>query len=182
MVGCFTWCSSLFHTFEYTPNYTKNAYTKYMNLHSYVQAVRAIGVVFVKRLALPVLSIVGITLLVSLAVTFWLTSLSGWWWLLLAPLLLLTVLGVFAGVIGGIILRLLTPLQTKQQKQQVHQFVDNLQTTSEAVQTPFFILLFRIMKDVLFPGKESYIGTLSTSAGSLKTSFQTIVQSFQAKS
>ena len=149
-----------------------------MKLSLLVLAVRAVSAEFAQRIFLPVVLITGGVIVVLLGVTIWLTTLSGWWWFLLAPLIIVTILSIFATVIGWIALRILTPEQTKDQKKQVRSFVDDLQETSEAVQTPMFILLFRVLKDVLFPSKESYIRKLSSTALSLKSSLQAIITSF----
>lgn len=149
-----------------------------MKLSPLVLAIRAVAAEFAQRIFLPVVLITGGVIIVLLGVTIWLTTLSGWWWFLLAPLIVVTVLTIFATVISWTALRVLTPPQTKDQQKQIRAFVDDLQETSEAIQTPMFILLFRVVKDVLFPGKESYIGKLSSTALSLKSSLQAIITSF----
>lgn len=150
-----------------------------MKLSPLVLAIRAIAVEFAQRIFLPIILVTGGVLVVLIGIAIWLVTMSGWWWLLLAPLIVITVLSIFATVIAGIMIRLLKPTQTRAQQEQVRLFVSSLQETSEAVQTPLFILFIRVLKDVLFPGKESYIGKLSSTAVTLKSSLQEIITSFK---
>lgn len=154
-------------------------YTITMKLSPLVLAIRAIAVEFAQRIFLPIILVTGGVLVVLIGIAIWLVTMSGWWWLLLAPLIVITVLSIFATVIAGIMIRLLKPTQTRAQQEQVRLFVSSLQETSEAVQTPLFILFIRVLKDVLFPGKESYIGKLSSTAVTLKSSLQEIITSFK---
>lgn len=150
-----------------------------MKLSPLVLAIRAIAVEFAQRIFLPIILVIGGVLVVLIGIAIWLVTTSGWWWLVLAPLIVITVISIFATVIAGIMVRLLKPTQTRAQQEQVRLFVSSLQETSEAVQTPLFILFIRVLKDVLFPGKESYIGKLSSTAVTLKSSLQEIISSFK---
>ncbi len=149
-----------------------------MQITPHVLALRAVGAEFARRILLPILVIAASILIVALGLSIWLVTLSEWWWFLLAPIIFLTLLFTFSAVIGGLIIRMLEPSQTKKQRSEVKRFVDALQETSEAVQTPKVLLLIRVMKDVVIPGKESYIGKLSSSALSLKSRLKTIVTLF----
>lgn len=150
-----------------------------MNISPLFLAIRAISAEFAQRIFAPTIYIIGGALLVLIGISIWLVTISGWWWLLLAPLILLSVLFIFAVTIAGLIIRLLQPQQTKTQRREVRSFVDALQSTSEAIQTPKFILLFRLVKDMLFPGKVSYVNQLSETVKSLQSSFREIIHLFE---
>lgn len=141
-------------------------------------AVRAIGAEFASRLFLPAVLVTGGALVALLGTSIWLVTLSAWWWFLLAPIILITLVCIFAAVIAGLALQLLAPPQTKAQRSQVRTFVDGLQETSEAAQTPVQLLLARIVWDMLFPKEKSYIEQLSGTALSLTSSFAGIVTYF----
>lgn len=153
-----------------------------MNISPLFLAIRAISAEFAQRIFAPTIYIVGGALLVLIGISIWLVTISGWWWWLLAPLILLSVLFIFAVTIAGLIIRLLRPQQTKTQRGEVRSFVDALQGTSEAIQTPKFILLFRLVKDILFPTEKGLVQELSGNASTLKNGLKTLVASFQDNS
>lgn len=150
-----------------------------MILTPLVLAIRAVSAEFARRMYIPVVCIAGSLALIVLIVLIWLTTLSGWWWLLLAPVILLLVAGIVVALVSGLIIKLVNPAQNKKQRGLVTSFVDEIQTTSDVVHTPKFIILFRLVKDITFPGKKSYINELTTTAVSLKAGLQEIIASFR---
>ena len=149
-----------------------------MKLSPLLLAVRAVSAEFAQRLFIPVVVITGIVLLALLIVVVWLVTASPWWWLLLAPLILVTVIVVFAVALTRIAIVFLRPQQTKQQRKTVKGFVDALQAASETIQTPKFILLFYVARDVLFPSKESFVSKVSSNASSLQSGLKAVIASF----
>lgn len=150
-----------------------------MILTPLVLAIRAVSAEFARRVYVPVVCIVGAIALALIIVLIWLTTLSGWWWLLLAPVIIGTLAGAIVALVSGFIIKLVNPAQNKEQRGLVTSLVDEIQKTSEVVQTPKFVILFRLVKDIAFPGKESYISELTTTAVSLKNGMQKIIASFQ---
>jgi len=149
-----------------------------MNVSPLILAIRAVGAEFAQRIFLPVVAIAAGVLLVLHALLVWLVTLSEWWWLLFGPVIFITVLFIFAAVMTGFIIRFLKPTQTKSQREHVRSFVDSLQFASETVQTPKFILLFRLLVDVLSPSKKGIVSELSHNASSLQKGFTAIIGSF----
>ena len=141
-------------------------------------AVRAVSAEFARRIYVPVVYGVGISLLVLIALAVWLVTMSGWWWLLLAPLILLTLIFITAAILVRFALAFLRPQQTSAQKSTVRGFVDSLQKTAETIQTPKFVILFRLVKDLLVPGKGSYIDELSGTASSLRSGLKEVINLF----
>jgi len=150
-----------------------------MRISPLVLAVRAVSAEFAQRIYLPIVAIVGAALLVLLGFSIWFVFLSEWWWFLLAPVIFLTLIFIFAATIGGLILRMLRPRQTKAQRYEVSNFVDSLQKSSEVIHTPKFLIFARLIKDILLPGKESYVRELTSTAGSLQKGLKAIIASFQ---
>ena len=141
-------------------------------------AVRAVSAEFARRIYVPVVYGVGIALFVLIALSIWLVTISGWWWLLLAPVIFLTVIFIAAAALTRFALAALRPAQTSAQKAKVRSFVDALQKTSETIQTPKFVILFRLVKDMFVPSKETYINELSGTASSLRNGFKEVITLF----
>ena len=143
------------------------------------QAVRAVSAEFASRIYFPVAITVAISLAALLIVSICLVTISGWWWLLLAPVILCYIVFGVIALIAGLLLRLLKPSQSKAQRKQVKSFVDKLQGVSEVIQTPKFVLLFNLVKDVLVPSQESYVKKVSSHAVSIRPDFTALVDSFR---
>lgn len=149
-----------------------------MKLSPLLLAVRAVSAEFAERLFFPVLFIVGGALFALLIVSIWLVTLSGWWWFLLAPIILVSVIFIFIVALTRLALVFLKPPQTKTQRQSVRTFVDALQESSETVATPKFLLLFYVVRDVLFPTKEGFVRKVASNASTLQREFTNIIKSF----
>jgi hypothetical protein len=150
-----------------------------MKITPFVLAIRAVSAEFAHRVYIPAICIAGGIAAVLIIVLVWLVTVSGWWWLLLAPVLLLTIAGMVAALIAWFLIKLVRPQQTKEQRTLVRSLVDEVQKTSEVVQTPKIIILFRLVKDIALPTKKSFIGDISTTASSLKTGLRSVVTSFK---
>jgi len=149
-----------------------------MKINPLFLAVRAVSAEFARRIYVPVVYGGGIALFVLLSLSIWLVTMSGWWWLLLAPVILIGLVFLTAAILVQLAIAKLRPGQTAQQKKTVRGFVDSLQKTSEAISTPKFIILFRLVKDLLMPGKGSYIDELSGTASSLRSGFKDVINLF----
>ena len=143
-----------------------------------IQVIRAVGASFANRVFYPVLITCIVLTTGTAVVVVWLTTLSQWWWLLGIPVVMgiCVLIGVLA--ITKLVIRTVTPIQTKPQKHAVKLFVDKLQRLSEATQTPKFILLFRIVRDIAAPSEKGYIGELARDTLSLKQDYNQLVQLF----
>lgn len=141
-------------------------------------AIRAISTEFGQRIYVPIVLITAGVAVVLIGLLIWLVTLSGWWWFLLAPIILLTIMFIFVAVIAGFLIKFLQPVQTKDQRKSVKRFVDLLQESSDAIQTPKFIILFRLVKDTIAPNDRGYVRELAGKATSLKYEFQSIVTLF----
>lgn len=149
-----------------------------MTITPLILAARAVATELARRIYLPVVGIAGGVLVVLIAVSIWLCTVSAWWWFLLAPLIIFFIAFAVAAIVAHFAITLLRPDQTKEQTSTVRSFVDGLQKNSETVQTPQFILLFRIVKDLLFPPKRTFIEELSEDALGLKDDFKKIITLF----
>lgn len=148
-------------------------------MKSSLLAIRSIGTEFANRLFYPVVITGMIAAAIVVIATFWLTTLSGWWWLLFIPVIMAICIGLAVFIIVKLVIRSITPAQTKQQKQAAKQFVDKLQFVAETTQTPKVILLFRIVRDIAAPREHGFIGELASTTTSLKSDFVKIQRSFK---
>lgn len=145
----------------------------------YIRAVRAISAEFARRLYMPIVITVASMLVVLLALTVWLITISAWWWLLMVLLIIATVVFAVIATIAGVVITLFTPNQSKVQKQSVKKFVDKLQEVAETLQTPKFILMVRLIKDVAVPSDAGMVTQLTSHVSSVRPDFQAIVDSFK---
>lgn len=155
------------------------AYTKNMKISPLVLAIRAVAAEFAQRIFMPIVYIGSGILVVCLGISIWLVTINGWWWILLGFFILLSLAFAFAMTVAGLIITLLKPRQTKAQRRDVGTFVDSLQGAAEILQTPKSFVFFRLVKDVLFPNKESFVHQVSNHASSLRSGFRSIIDSFQ---
>lgn len=143
-----------------------------------ITVIRAVGATFANRVFVPVLITSASLVICVVALVVWLTTLSQWWWLLGIPVVMgICILGAVL-MVTKLVINTVTPPQTKQQKKAVASFVDKLQRLSEATQTPKFVLLFRIVRDIAAPRDKGYIGELAHDTLSLKKEYSDLVALF----
>ena len=144
-----------------------------------ILAIRSIGAEYANRIYFVVAILFTATAVFSMGLTIWLTTLSNWWWLLGA--VLIVILSVVTGVliVVKLIIRSVTPHQTHTQRTQTKAFVDKLERLSEAAQTPKFILLFRIVRDIAAPRENGLIASMSNDTSTLKRDFIDLSKTFQ---
>lgn len=142
-------------------------------------AVRAVSSEFVRRIYWPIILAVSAVFLALLIFIGWLTTLSGWWWVLLVPIIVCTVLYILLAILVGTIIKLLRPEQTKAQKKDVAALVDKLQDVSDTIQMPKLFVVYQLAKDTIRPSDRGLVTRMTSNASSLKPDFQKIVASFK---
>ena len=142
-------------------------------------AIRAISSEFARRIYLPLVWVAGSVLALVVIIASWLVTMSAWWLILLIPAILISVVFIIVAVIAGLAIRMLSPRQNKDQRKAISMFVDKLLQVAEVLSTPKFILLFRLVKDTLFPSGDGFIGEVTSHAKTLKPDFQDIIASFK---
>jgi len=144
-----------------------------------ITVIRCVGAEFATRLFYPVAVISAILCALLVTGVLLLATLSQWWLLLLIPVVILVCVVFGVMLITGLVIRTVRPFQTKVQRVAVKAFVDKLQRVSDAVQTPKFILLFRIVRDIAAPRKDGFIGSMTDDTVSLKRDFQALQKLFR---
>jgi len=145
-----------------------------------VLAIRAIATEFAQRVYTIVLIVAAAIIIVLIAVSIWLVSMSAWWWVLVIIFIAWILLGAILLTIAGVIITMTRPLQTKVQKKLVKTFVDKLQSVSEVLQTPRFMLLFRLVKTSLNPQRYNVIKNLTEHTVGLQRDLDEIIRSFRS--
>lgn len=122
-----------------------------------IQLSRAIGCEFLARKIKSIGIVLGIVIFIALAIAIWLTTVSAWWWLLAAPVIIFSVFCIIAFGIARFMLGVLKPAMTDTQDKAVKDFVDKFERVAEHLQTPMFIIVFRIIRDILRPREKTFI-------------------------
>lgn len=144
-----------------------------------ILAIRSIGAEYANRIYLIVAILFGIAAVSTLGIGVWLTTLSNWWWILVILLIIVQSVALGVLVIVKLVIRNVRPYQTRAQKAQTKKLVDKLERLSETAQTPKFILLFRIVRDIAAPRDNGFIGHISHETKSLKNDFIELANSFK---
>lgn len=153
-----------------------------MKLPPTLLATRAITVELMWREYIKALGIVAIIIVVSYILSIWFLS-ANWWFLSLvgAFLLLGTVVLTITVVVLVVAIGFLRPSQTSEQAMAVRSFVDTLQDISGSVQTSKFIMLFRLLKDMVVPGSITLVERFALQTGTLRAKFDAIVVLFDVQ-
>jgi len=148
-------------------------------MNASIAVIRAVAGEITNRIYLPILitAIVIAALLTGLVI--WLTTMNAWWLLLAIPLVIAILIVGALLIIVRIIIAAVTPSQNKTQRKEVKAFTDKLLNLSEITQTPKFILLFRIAKDVLSSNKSHYVESVISDTASLRSDFTALRRSFE---
>lgn len=142
-------------------------------------AIRSIGAELANRIYVFVAIVASIILACVLGLSVWLTSLSDWWWLLVILLVIVASVVIGVLVIVKLIIRSVRPPLTHLQKQQTKAFVDKLERLSEVAQTPKFVLLFQVVRDITAPRENGFIASVSTDTKTLKSDFVALSNTFK---
>jgi ABC-type nickel/cobalt efflux system permease component RcnA len=140
-------------------------------------AIRAVGAEYASRLWKSSIYTTIIVSAVSIGVLLWLTSLSTWWWLLAIPVSIGVSVAVGLLAVFRLTIRHVRPKENQTQRELVRAFVNKLETASELIGTPKFIILFRVIRSIAAPRSDSFLGDI-VSTKNLKKEFQVISQSF----
>ena len=148
-------------------------------MNTSVPVVRAIGSEFAQRKLNSLIIIYAIVVSLLMVGAVWLTTINVWWWLLAVPVIVLALAGFVALLAVRLLIRFIRPELNKVQKKAVKDFVDKLERVAENLQTPMFVIVFRVVRDMLLPRKETFIKTVASDSTSLHKDFSNLVQDFK---
>lgn len=124
---------------------------------------------------------VAIFALVLIGVMVLAATVSSWWNLLLIPVV---VLGSVAGIVWLItraLLRRFMPRLTSVQRTTVKGFVRKVAELSETIQTPYFIIIFYLVRDMVTRRSPGYMQQLATSSTDIARDFDLVKHAFVIK-
>lgn len=144
-----------------------------------VNVVRAVGAEFVRRLLKPVIIAGLVVLAVLLAAGVWLVvSVNAWWWFFLAPVIFAGLVFAVLLIVVRVLLKLADSTQNRDQKRAVRDYVDKLQRVAENLQTPQYVILFRVVRDVARPRPDGFIESVSRDSKTLAPDFKRLTTLF----
>lgn len=147
-------------------------------MQSEVKLVRAISSEFAVRKLKSVALVMGILALVAVAAAIWLTTISAWWWLAAAPVIICALCGIMTFLAARMIIKKLRPDLTKTQASAVTGFVDKLERVADNLQTPMFIIVFRMVRDVVRPQDKAFIRTVAEDSTTLHKDLMELQKNF----
>lgn len=146
---------------------------------AHTKLVRAISSEFVARKLRVIASVIALSLLAAVSMSLWLTTVNVWWWLLAAPVIMCTLLIAGALCVALAMVKMLRPTMTHDQKSGTIHFVDKLERVAEHVQTPTFILIFRVLRDMIRPRGRTFIESAAEDSTTLHTDLAKLERLFQ---
>lgn len=142
-------------------------------------AIRSLAVDFIMRLYVPVTIIFALSVVVLLALSAWLTSVSEWWWILVVIISIVAAVFTFIFVAMWIVIKFIAPARTKAQKKLAKDIVDKIQRLTEVAATPKIFLWFQIARDIVAPRKDGFIASVSGDTTSIQPDFVALKDSFK---
>ena len=146
-----------------------------------VLAVRAISSEYAKRWLMPFLFIgIGIYVVIMALIGWIATVVSSWWWLLAIVPTFLFLIALTIWIIVRIIAGRVSPPLTKEQKNIAKKFNERIDTVAERIATPKFVVLYRIIKDVVArpTSSKTFIGEIAQEPGEMRRAFDDLRNSF----
>lgn len=149
-----------------------------MTTSRHIQIARAVGAEFLSRKLRAISLLVIILIVALLGLGIWLVTLSAWWWILLVFIICGTVFSLVLLVTARIVIRIFRPGMSRIQKQAVNDFVDKTERIAETIQTPPFMIFFKILKDVISPREDTFIRQIADDSMSLRTDYAALSELF----
>jgi hypothetical protein len=144
-----------------------------------ITAIRAITAEFARRFIQPFIWVgLGLVILMIVSVGSLALTLSQWWWVLLAPVILFGIAGTVVWLLVRFILNRVSPHLNAKQKKAVKQFVTKLQTTTETIRTPYPVIVFYVIRDIILRKDSGFINEVTQQSKTLKPDFEELTKLF----
>lgn len=148
-----------------------------------VLAIRAITTTYAQTLLRPLL-VAGIAIyVIVLAIIGWVAYLaSPWWWLLAVIPTIIFLVAVALWTVVYLLSKRLAPQMNKAQRAAAKKFISRIGKVAEHVGTPRFVLIFRVIKDIIAPppSGQTFIGELTQTPGEMRRHFEELRRLFGA--
>jgi len=136
---------------------------------------------FAWRLLKPMLVFGAVLAALLLFIGGWLTAQHALWWILEFVFITSTIFFAVLAVITISILNRFKPEQTPTQKKAVADFADKLQRVADTIGISRFVLLFRIVREVVRPPEQSFIKQIAHDSTTLHTDFIKLQKQFESE-
>jgi hypothetical protein len=144
-----------------------------------IKAIRAITAEFAQEFVRPFVWIsLGVIITLVIIVGLLAYFISGWWLLLLVPIILIALIGTAIWLAAQFTLKTLAPKMNVQQKNETKNFVTKLQFAVETLQTPYPIIIFYVIRDIVLRRDSGFISQVTQHSRALKPDFEELKRLF----
>ena len=145
-----------------------------------ITAIRAITAEFVGQFVRPffwvALGILACLVIITILLAI---NISPWWWLLAIPVVMLGIVGTVIWLIVRFILSRLSPRLTTEQRTATKGFVTKLQFTKDTIQTPYPLIIFYVIRDIILRRDRGFISEVTEHSRTLKPDFEKLKGLFE---
>lgn len=105
---------------------------------------------------------------------------SAWWWLLAIGPTIIFLVALTIWIVVYLFAKGIAPPMNKRQRKATKQFVGRLSTAAEHLATPKFVLIFRVIRDMMMrpTSDRTLIGTLAHEPGEMRREFEELRKLF----
>ncbi|MDB5168195.1 MAG: hypothetical protein JWO55_453 [Candidatus Saccharibacteria bacterium] len=146
---------------------------------SNIAAIRAVTVEFAKQYIQPFAWIgLGIIVILLVIIGLLVFTVSAWWGLLIIPVVLFSIVASAIWLLVCFILGRISPHLNVRQKAATKQFVTKLQFATETIQTPYPIIVFYVVRDIILRKDTGFISEVTQQSKTLRPDFEELKQLF----
>ena len=148
-------------------------------MKSHITTIRAVTAEFAGQFIRPFMWIaLGIILTLVAIVGLLVFLLSEWWLLLLVPIIIISLAMLITWLVVQFILKTLSPRLDTQQKNATKEFVSKLEFAIETMQTPYPVIMFYIIRDIIFKRDAGFISEVAQKSKSLRPDYEELTRLF----
>jgi hypothetical protein len=148
-------------------------------MNTNIAAIRAITAEFARQFVQPFLWIgLGVISCLVILTILLALNLSPWWWLLAIPVVILGIAATIIWLVVRLILTGLSPRLNSTQKTATKQFVAKIQFAKDTIQTPYPVMIFYVIRDIIFRRDKGFLSEVSEHSRTLKPDFEALKKLF----
>lgn len=141
--------------------------------------IRALTVEFTRQFIRPfVLAAIGILMGLLLVIGVLAFTVSHWWWLLAIPVVIIGLIGVIIWWIVRLIASRISPDLDADQTIAIRKFIDKLKFVIETVRTPYPIIIFYVVRDIILRKEDGFIKEMIMQSKSLRPDYEELKKMF----
>lgn len=146
----------------------------------YITALRAVSALYARQIMKAFFITAGTSIVLLFAGNIYLIQeVSGWWWLLLIPVMSFAIILAVLYAITRFIVQKLNPPQSPDQQEAVRHFIAGLNKTVETMQTPKFLVFIYLVRDAFTGNQRGFIQQATSRSASLKSDFERLITLFR---